>query len=236
MSDLNIAHIGSLLGDQARASIVSALLDGRALTATELAVGAGVTPQTASFHLDKLTNAGLLTALPQGRHKYFRVSSPDIAVAIQALLRVVPQVKAKPAAKKGSDVCFARTCYGHLAGHLGVVVAERLQELGVIATVPNDDFLVTEKGETFFADLELDLSAIKKQRRLFARQCLDWSERRPHLGGALGQALCDRLTNRGWLSRKTGGREIHITTVGRRGVKKTLQLDVSSLEQAFFAQ
>lgn len=234
MSGRNIAFIGSLLGDEARACIVSALQDGRALTATELAVGAGITPQTTSFHLDKLVRAGLLTVLPQGRHRFFRISSPDIATAIHALVRLVPNVHAKPAAKRSNDVCFARSCYNHLAGYLGVAVAESLQSKGIIEATADDDFSVTVKGQAFFNNLEMDLSTVRKSRRLFARQCLDWSERRPHLGGALGQALCDRLIQRHWLLKKNGGREIYVTAAGQREFKKLFQLNVKSLEQTFF--
>ena len=115
----DIAIIGTLLGDETRAAIVAALLDGRALTARELAHGAGVTPQTASFHLSKLDGAGLLNILPQGRHRFYRLASPDIADAIEALARIAPNTNAKPAAKRRNDVCFARTCYNHLAGLLG---------------------------------------------------------------------------------------------------------------------
>lgn len=233
MPATNIAFVGSLLGDETRACIVSALLDGRALTATELAVGAGKTPQTTSFHLDKLTRAGLLQVLPQGRHKFFRISSPDIATAIDALVRVVPNVQAKPAAKRANDVCFARTCYNHLAGYLGVAVAKRLQDKGIIEATAEDDFSVTIKGEAFFDNFEMDLSTIRKGRRSFARQCLDWSERRPHIGGCLGQALCDRLIALRWLSRQNGGREIYVTAAGRRGFKKLFQLNLKLLERTF---
>ncbi|MDH3669781.1 MAG: ArsR family transcriptional regulator [Gammaproteobacteria bacterium] len=229
----DIAVIGTLLGDQTRATIVAALLDGRALTARELAHGAGVTPQTASFHLSKLDGAGLLDILPQGRHHFYRLASPDIADAIEALAGIAPSTKAKPAAKRKDDICFARTCYGHLAGYVGMALTEALREHDVIKPVGDDDFLVSPTGRHFFRDLDIDLVEIRKGRRLFARQCLDWSERKPHLGGSLGQAMTDTLVNKGWLRKRPNSREVHVTDTGHRGIKKLLGVDVKALQRAF---
>lgn len=231
----DIAVIGTLLGDKTRAAIMAALFDGRALTARELAHGTGVTPQTASFHLSKLDAAGLLTILPQGRHRFYRLASPDIAAAIEALARIAPNTKAKPAAKRKNDVCFARTCYNHLAGCLGIAVAEALQAHHVIKPVKGDDFLVSTTGERFFRDLGIDNVEIRKGRRVFARQCLDWSERKPHLGGSLGQAMTDAFVSKHWLRKRSNSREIHVTDTGHRGFKKLLGVDVKTLEKTFFA-
>lgn len=233
-TNANIAFIGSLLGDETRAAMVSALLDGRALTARELAQGAGITPQTGSFHLSKLATAGLVKIRPQGRHRFYRLASPEIARAIQALTRIVPNPKAKPAAKRKNDVCFARTCYGHLAGYLGLAVAEALQARGVIKPIGDDDFQVPPVGEQFFDELGIDLGELRKGRRLFARQCLDWSERKPHLGGALGQALSDELVKRRWLRKRPNSREVHLTDAGHRGIKTLLGIDAKELERTFF--
>ncbi|MFQ5544789.1 MAG: ArsR/SmtB family transcription factor [Acidiferrobacterales bacterium] len=231
----DIAIIGALLGDETRAAIVAALLDGRTLTARELAHGAGVTPQTASFHLSKLDGAGLLDILPQGRHRFYRLASPGIAGAIEALAGIAPNTKAKPAAKRKNDVCFARTCYGHLAGSLGIAVTEALRTHGVIKPIGEDDFLVSPGGKQFFRDLGIDLIEIRKGRRLFARQCLDWSERKPHLGGSLGQAMTDAFVSKRWLRKRPNSREIHVTDIGHRGIKKLLDVDVKALKQTFFA-
>lgn len=230
----DIAFVGSLLGDEARAAILSSLMDGRSLTARELAVGAGVTPQTASFHLNKLTQAGLLEIHPQGRHRFYRLASKQIRSAIEALLVAIPGSLAKPAAKRKNDVCFARTCYSHLAGYLGLAVTARLQEMSVIKAIADDDFDVLPKGESFFRKIGIDLTSIKQGRRLFARQCLDWSERQPHLGGALGQAFIDQLLKRQWLRKKRNGREIYVTDAGYGGFKRLLGIDVKKLEQDFF--
>lgn len=231
----DIAIIGTLLGDKTRATIVAALLDGRALTARELAYGTGVTPQTASFHLSKLDGAGLLNILPQGRHRFYRLASPDIADAIEALARIAPNTNAKPAAKRKNAVCFARTCYEHLAGSLGIAVTEALRAHNVIKPVAQSDFVVSPAGERFFRDLGIDIVEIRKGRRLFARQCLDWSERKPHLGGSLGQAMTDAFVSKRWLRKRPNGREIHVTDTGHRGIKKLLGLDVKALQRAFFA-
>ena len=231
----DIATIGTLLGDETRAAIVAALLDGRAFTARELAHGAGVTPQTASFHLSKLDGAGLLNILPQGRHRFYRLASPDIADAIEALARIAPNTNAKPAAKRRNDVCFARTCYNHLAGCLGIAVTEALQARDVIKLSGEDDFLVPATGEKFFKDLGIDLVKLRKRRRLLARRCLDWSERKPHLGGSLGQAMTDAFVKQRWLRKQSDSRNVHVTDIGHRAIKKLLDVDVEALERAFFA-
>ena len=233
-TNVNIAFIGSLLGDETRAAIIAALMDGRALTARELAHGVGITPQTGSFHLSKLATAGLVKVLPQGRHRFYRLASPEIARAIQALVRIVPNPKAKPAAKRKNDICFARTCYEHLAGCLGLAVAEALQSRGVIEPVGDDDYQVPPAGERFFNELGIDLGELRKGRRLFARQCLDWSERKPHLGGILGQALTDEFAKRRWLRKRPNSRDVHLTDAGHRGIKVLLGIDAKELERAFF--
>ncbi len=214
--------------------MISSLIDGRSLTARELAHGAGISASTASFHLAKLVDAGLLMVLSQGRHHFYRVASPEVGAALQALLRLAPSGKAKPAARRKTQLCFARTCYGHLAGVLGLAVAEALQAKGLIEARGEEDFLLTQKGERFFKKLEIDLDGLHAGRRLFARQCLDWSERKPHLGGALGQAFTESLIKRKWLRKKTGSREIQVTKDGQAGLRKLLGIRTEALSSAFF--
>lgn len=233
-TNLDISKIGKLLGDPSRVEMISSLIDGRSLTARELAHGAGVSASTASFHLAKLVDAGLLAVLSQGRHHFYRVASPEVGGAIQALLRIAPSGKAKPAARRKTQVCFARTCYGHLAGVLGLAVAEALQAKGLIEASGETDFLMTAKGERFFVKLDLDLDGLQTGRRLFARQCLDWSERKPHLGGALGQAVTESLVKRKWLRKKTGSRELQVTKEGQAGLRKLLGIKTEALSSAFF--
>ncbi|WP_282606635.1 helix-turn-helix transcriptional regulator [Pelagibius sp. Alg239-R121] len=235
-ANLDISKVGKLLGDPSRVEIISALIDGRSLTARELAHGAGVSASTASFHLSKLVDAGMLVVLSQSRHHFYRVASTEVGAALQALLRIAPSGKAKPAARRKNEVCFARTCYGHLAGVLGLAVAEALQSKGLIEAQGEDDFAPTEKGERFFAKLGMDLAGLRSGRRLFARQCLDWSERKPHLGGALGQAFTDNLVKRKWLRKKPGSREVRVTKEGQAGLRKLLGIKTGELSTAFFLE
>lgn len=215
----SIAIIGHLIGVPARANILSALMDGRALTATELSYRAGVSPQTTSSHLAKLVDAKLLVAFQQGRHRYYKLAGPQIAEALEPLTAIVAH---KPVPKRGQpstpeDLRPARLCYDHLAGRLGVALADALQA-GDYLVPDKRDFVVSEAGETFFLELGIDMAALRKQRRLFARQCIDWSERRPHLGGALGAALAARFLKRRWISRQPQGRRVRLTKSGRQAL------------------
>ena len=215
----NLVSIAVLLGEESRASMIAALLDGRALTARELSIGAGITAQTASFHLGKLRAGGLLTMLRQGRHNYYRIAGRDVVAAIQALQVIAPKAAVEPA--ELDDVRLARSCYKHLAGRLGVAVARALEERNLLRC-HGDDFEVTEAGEEFFAEMGIAPDDLRRGRRQFARQCLDWSERRPHLGGALGAALLDQFLMRKWLRRVPGSRAVRLTTAGAAQLQNRL--------------
>ncbi|MBT3370104.1 MAG: winged helix-turn-helix transcriptional regulator [Rhodospirillaceae bacterium] len=219
----NLATIAALLGEESRASMIAALMDGRALTARELAVGAGITPQTASFHLAKLCTGGLLNMLRQGRHNYYRIAGPDVAAAIQALQLIAPKAVQKPI--RLDDVRLARTCYKHLAGRLGVAVAGALEDRKLLRRHDND-FELTPAGEGFFTELGIAPDSLRggqrARRRQFARQCLDWSERRPHLGGALGAALLDQFLARKWLRRVPGSRAVRLSKAGAAQLQERL--------------
>lgn len=231
---LELTLIGSVLSDASRVSMVRALLDGRSLTARELSHGAGITPQTASFHLKKLAEAGLVLVLPQGRHRFFRLASPQIAEAMRTLMDISPDPSVKPAAKKQNAVCFARTCYGHLAGRLGVAVAEAMETKGFIRRRKDDEFVMTPSGISFLAQLGIERSSLKKSRRRFASQCLDWSERHPHIGGALGHALTEEFKSRRWIKTKPGSRDISVTLSGQEGLQSLFNIDVDQLKNSFF--
>jgi len=232
---LDLTTLAGILSDASRVAMISALLDGRSLTARELSHGAAITPQTASFHLGKLSAAGLVEVVPQGRHKYFRLASDDVTASLKSMLAAAPVSAANPAAKKQNAVCFGRTCYGHLAGRLGVAVADALLEHGHIRKDGEEDFLITEKGQDFFAALGVSHSDLKKSRRRLASQCLDWSERHPHVGGALGHALTRLFVDRKWIRTKPGKRDVLMTDAGREGLQALLGIDVPALERAFFA-
>ena len=213
------ALIGSVIGVPARANMLAALIGGQALTATELALHAGVTQQTASSHLKKLVDTGLLAVEKQGRHRYYRLSDARIAEALEPLAHLVPSrpvVHRKPS-KILSELKESRMCYDHLAGVLGVALAAGHKAKGYIDE-GETDFTPTRDGEAFFAGLGIDLEALGGTRRHLARRCLDWSERRPHVGGALGAALADVFEREGWINRVARSRKVHVTDAGQRAL------------------
>ena len=199
-----IASIAALIGDPARANMLTMLMDGRALTVSELAQAGGVTVQTASSHLARLDAARLTSTEKQGRHRYVRLSGPDVAQALEALMSLAQRTGATRVRTGPRDRALraARICYDHLAGERGVELLEGARSRGFIAG--ESDLALTGKGRRFFAGFGIDLPAIENGRRPLCRTCLDWSERRSHLGGSLGAALLDRFGQKGWLRRDTG--------------------------------
>ena len=216
---IDLAEIGALIGDPARANILAALMDGRALTAGELAYVAGVTPQTASGHLMKLTGANLLALAKQGRHHYYRLASPMVGRMLEDMLAVAA-VQLPPRRRLPSRIeeqmRTARTCYDHIAGRLGVGIADALTDGGHIV-LAEDGGEVTACGATFLGAIGVELAARKGSTRAFCRACLDWSERRPHIAGAVGAALCRRFLDLGWIERRRDTRALTITAAGRDG-------------------
>jgi len=208
-----IASVAALLGDPARANILTALMDGRALTVSELAEAAGVTIQTASGHLAKLDAANLLTAEKQGRHRYFRLSDPDVAQVLEALMGLAQRTGATRVRTGPKDAALraARVCYDHLAGERGVELLNGARQQGFIAD--KEPMALTGKGRAFFGEFGIDLARLEKGRRPVCRACLDWSERRSHLGGALGAAILSRLLEKGWV-RRDAGRVVTFTCQG----------------------
>ena len=225
-----IAEVASLIGDPARANMLTALMDGRALTATELSYIAGIKPQTASSHLKKMETSGLLCQEKQGRHRYFRLSGQEVADALEALMVLSSSTKPRhrPTGPKDEAMRHARTCYDHLAGTLGVAVTDSLVERGFMRQ-GEDDFEISPEGTNFFQTLGIDFQELKSRKRSLARQCLDWSERRPHLGGALGAAILDRMLEKGWVRRAKGSRTISITPPGHMALRETFQIATEKL-------
>ena len=215
MSDANqLARIAALIGDPARANMMSILMDGRALTAKELAYTAHVSAQTASGHLGRLTEAALLTVEAQGRHRYFRIASPLVGEMLETILAVAGPAPARPTTWRGGETLrTARTCYDHLAGRLGVALADSLTREGMV-TLSADGGEVTEAGMTFLRDFGAEPASGK---RVFCRPCLDWSERRPHIAGRVGAALAHRCFELGWLARLKDTRAVAITPAGTDG-------------------
>ena len=200
----SIAGIAALIGDPARANMLTALMDGRALTVSELAEAAGVGLPTASGHLTRLDQAGLVRARKQGRHRYFQVSGPDVAEVIENLMGLAERTGATRVRTGPRDAALrvARICYDHLAGERGVALMQQLQDRGVITTGETPE--VTAQGRAFLAGIGIDIGALGNARRPLCRLCLDWSERKSHLGGALGAAILDHIVTAGWASRGEG--------------------------------
>jgi len=221
-----LATLASLIGDPSRAAMLSALLDGRALTAGELAQAAWIAPQTASAHLARLLDGGLLEVAAQGRHRYFRIAGPEVAHAIEALSAVTPvrPNEARPG-RPATAIRTARTCYDHLAGQLGVAVADVLVERQILA-ISGREFVVTTGGAEWFTAFGVDLEAVRQSKRKFATTCLDWTERRYHVGGALGAAMASRCFELGWVARVEGSRALRITVAGRAAFERELRLSL----------
>jgi DNA-binding transcriptional ArsR family regulator len=220
LADVDIAEPASLIGDPTRASFLLALSEERTLPAGELARRAGVTASTASIQLAKLIDGGLVTAERQGRHRYYSLADPAIAAAIESLAVIAPQRPARSLrqARIGSDLQAARTCYDHLAGELGVSVFDALLKRGVLTP----DLELTTKGSRRLDRLGVEVEAAAKGRRPFAGRCLDWSERRHHLAGALGAAIAMRFFGLGWIERTPSSRAVRITAAGRAGLEREL--------------
>jgi DNA-binding transcriptional ArsR family regulator len=222
-----IAEIAALAGDPARANILTALLDGRALTASELAYAARVTPQTASAHLAKLTEAKLLALAKQGRHRYFRLASPKVAHMLESIMAVAVenQPRYRPLSPQARALRRARVCYDHFAGLLGVGLANFLSQRGYVE-LDDEGGHVTDAGSRFLDEFGVDLADAAKRRRHFCRSCLDWTERRPHIGGAVGAALANRCFALGWTERDKMLRAIRITAAGERGFRERFDLAI----------
>lgn len=220
-------NIASLIGDPTRATILWTLLDGKALTATELTIAAETSPQNMSMHLNKLLQAGLLAAESQGRHRYYRFAAKEVAYAIESLASLVPSSaqENKRVDPDTTGIRYCRTCYDHLAGKVGVLVTDSLIKQGILHKADNR-FDITRRGEKWFAQMSIDIDQLKQERRTFARACLDWSERRHHLAGSLGASLLNMMLSSGWLRRTRQSRSVLVTAEGRKAIRQHFKLDV----------
>ncbi|WP_026263325.1 ArsR/SmtB family transcription factor [Paenibacillus sanguinis] len=227
----NITVIASLIADASRSTILSALLDGRALPAGELAYMAGVSPQTASNHLAKLVAGGLLKVEQQGRHRYYRLASQEVADLIEKMASIAPpaQIRSLKQSNQLQQLSYARTCYGHLAGKLGTSLCEALLKKGYLVEPEqalSKDYLITEKGMQWFTAFGIKLPLKSGSRRAIARKCLDWSERRHHLSGLLGEQLVHRLLELNWIRQKAGSRSVEVTEAGKSGLYEVLDISL----------
>jgi DNA-binding transcriptional ArsR family regulator len=227
----NVSAVASLIADPARAAMLSALLDGRALPAGELAYASGVTAQTASSHLSKLLAGGLLALETEGRHRYYRLAGPHVAEVLECLATIPAHqpVRRKALSGEAQRLRLARVCYDHLAGRLGVAVTQGLLARGFLIAAPEKRFDVTPAGVAWFAAIGLDVTTVKPTRRGLARPCLDWTERTHHLGGPLGVQFANVLCRRGWLRRLKESRAVRITPEGCMELKRRLGFDPGTL-------
>ncbi|MEW6732020.1 MAG: winged helix-turn-helix domain-containing protein [Acidobacteriota bacterium] len=226
----DISSIAALIAEPARASMLMALLDGRALPASELAQQAWVSPQTASSHLAKLMEGRLLVVERHGRHRYYRLATWEVGQLIESLLAFAPSPPQPRQMQMSVDVKamrLARTCYDHLAGKVGVELAYSLIEKGIIK-LSGVYYRVTRQGSKWFDEFGIDIKAAERKRRVFAKQCFDWSERRDHIAGALGAAILIHLFELGWIARVKGSRTVRITHIGQEMFYKVFNIELSN--------
>jgi DNA-binding transcriptional ArsR family regulator len=246
--DADIAKVGALIADPARARILLALGDGRSLPATVLASEAGVAASTTSAHLGKLVAGGLLCVHRQGRHRYYRLSGPAVGEALEKLMTLAPEapVRSLRQGTRANAVRSARTCYDHLAGMLGAGLMAAMLDRGLLDGgdghfTPGDGsgdrlsapgrehrYELTERGRAELTSFGLDLDRLERLRRPLIRYCVDWSEQRHHLAGALGAAIAARTLELGWIRRARTGRAVHVTDAGRDGLRETFGLQLAA--------
>ena len=214
-ADAGVSRIASAIGEPARARMLYCLLDGRARTSTELAIVAGVSPSTASVHLTRLKEERLVKVVVQGKHRYYSLEGPNVAGVLEGLSVLAGGRVSKFVPNTPSRLRAARTCYDHLAGTLGVLLHDRFRALDWLSGA----YELTEAGSKAFQALGVDLAAARALRRRFAYACLDWSERRPHLAGALGAAVLKAVLQRGWVVQDLDSRALAVTGHGRRELR-----------------
>jgi DNA-binding transcriptional ArsR family regulator len=226
LADADLSAVAELMTAN-RATLLLALIGGRPLSAGELAARAGISPSLASAHLSRLLDSGLLAVEQTGRRRHYRIASPHVAEVIEAMLTLAPPRAASSLRESnhGQAIRHARTCYDHLAGSLGVALIDSLRNQHLIEA-SGSSYLLTEPGHRHLEAVGLDIDALRKQRRAFARPCLDWTERRPHLAGALGAGIAHHLLEREWLTRRPGSRALRVTDDGRSQLRDLFGLNI----------
>jgi DNA-binding transcriptional ArsR family regulator len=230
----NMVEVAALVGDTARATMLAALMGGQALTGSELAVLARISRPTASEHLAKLVDARLVAVTKKRRFNYYRIASPLVAAmleSIKAVAAIEVPPRYQPRSARDDALRFARTCYDHLAGQLGVAIADALIAKGYVV-LTDDGGELTDAGARFLTGFGADLTAQSRTRRIFCRPCLDWSERRYHLAGVVGSAIWRRCLELGWLVREPDARALKLTAAGRTGFAETFGVDLTPHDQA----
>lgn len=219
-----MSAVAAAIGEPARTRMLYCLMDGRARTSTELAIVARVSPSTASVHLGRLKEQHLVKVLNQGKCRYYSLEGPQVAAALEALTVIAGEPRRPYLPRTPLELREARSCYDHLAGALGVALHECFLDLGWLGGSDNA-YTLTPEGAQGFAALGLDVDSLRAQRRRFACACLDWSERRPHLAGALGAGLLAAAMKRKWLSKHLDSRALNVTATGRRELKRRFALE-----------
>jgi DNA-binding transcriptional ArsR family regulator len=227
-SDSAASAIAAAIGEPARARMLYCLVDGQARTSTDLSVVAEVSPSTASVHLRRLAAVRLVKVSNEGKHRFYRLASADVASALEALSVLAGGSRDHAASSAPSRLRAARTCYDHIAGILGTSLHDRFRSMGWLADADagEDAYDLTAKGVKAFESLGVDLESTRKLRRRFAGPCLDWSERRPHIGGALGAALLSVAMKRKWVVKDLDSRALEITKTGRREMLNSFGLQI----------
>jgi len=220
-TNTEFSNIASLIGEPARATMLWSLSDGRAYTATELAIVSGISAQSASNHLNKLVEADLLKVEKQGKHRYYRVAKPEVAQAIESLANLITEKKtiSKKNNYKNGEIQYCRTCYDHLAGKIAVDLTRSLLKQKILI-LKEEEFLLSAKGEKWFGKLGIDVNSLERTKRHFAKPCLDWTERKYHLAGSLGAALLKQLQKLKWVSTKANSRIVLLTKKGENELRK----------------
>ncbi len=225
-SAIDIAEVAGLLADSSRSTMLQALMDRRARTAGELARLAHIAPSTASQHLARLSDGGLLAIEAQGRYRYYHLADQKVAALLENLMAFAPATAAPRTANVGFDLRFARTCYDHLAGTVATALYDRMVADGTLQ-VTAEGIALTSAGARRLRSLDIDSEALRAGRRPLARACLDWTERRHHLAGALGAALLSSFRARGWLVPRSAPRALRFTTTGRQALAGHFDIDLS---------
>lgn len=228
-TDPPVSELAAAIAEPARTRMLYCLMDGRARTGTELAVVAGVSPSTASAHLARLQRQRLVQVLRQGRYRYYSLANPGVAAALEALAVVAGPARPRFEPRTPPALRAVRSCYDHLAGALAVALLERFLALAWLEPAPEEAaaYVLTAEGTRAFAALGVDVEVARRQRRRFACACLDWSERRPHMGGALGGALLETALKRRWVLKELDSRALRLTPAGRRALQAQIGLEVA---------
>jgi len=238
VSHVTLAEMGALLGDVSRSAMLAALMDGRAWTAKELAAEAGVAASTASEHLGKLLDGGFIHGVRQGRHRYFRLKSPRIAALLEQLMQLralEPQDRRRPPSRLDEQTRFARVCYDHFAGRFGVGLTQALVQQGrVDLDLEAESASLTPTGAALLSGLGVNIGRFGRGRRSACRPCLDWSERAPHLAGAVGAELAILFFDRGWAVRRKLGRSVEVTDAGWRALDEHFGISRADLAASGF--